>query len=119
MQFTAALREPIRRGLVRCSVRFWTRPQVTVGRAYALGDGWVVVESVSPIPHAAITPALARESGFPSRAALLRVARHGASDRAYLVRFHFTRAPELSDAPKSASPQKRKKRLTLTTRARF
>jgi hypothetical protein len=36
-----------------------------------------------------ITDALARESGFENAAALLKVAKHGRGEQAYLVRFHY------------------------------
>ena len=37
MVFTKRLREGIRRGRIRCSVRIWTRPHVKVGGRYLLG----------------------------------------------------------------------------------
>jgi hypothetical protein len=119
MMFTRRLRERVRRGLIRCSVRFWTRPHVTVGGTYPMEDGFIVVESVERITARAITLKLARESGFESVADLLGVARHGQSDQPYLVRFRFTMGPDLVPVPPAAAAQKRKKRLTLTTKARF
>ena len=38
-----------------------------------------------------ITPELARESGFLGVLDLLKVAKHGRSEKIYLVRFHYVR----------------------------
>jgi hypothetical protein len=106
MVFTKRLRERVRRGLIRCSVRFWTRPHVTAGGTYRMEDGYIVVESVERITRRAITQRLARESGFESVEDLLAVARHGTSDQPYLVRFRFTLVPELIPPP-SAGERRR------------
>ena len=42
MVFTKRLREGIRRGRIRCSVRIWTRPHVKVGGCYAMDEGQIV-----------------------------------------------------------------------------
>jgi hypothetical protein len=89
MVFTKHLREGIRRGRIRCSVRIWTRPHVKVGGLYAMDDGHIVVDSITPIAIADITYDLARESGFESVEALLRMAKHGRGDNVYLIRFHY------------------------------
>ena len=89
MVFTKQLREGIRRGRIRCSVRIWTRPHVKVGGRYAMDDGHIVVDSIVPITFADITELLARESGFDSVGDLLQTARHGSGDNVYLVRFHY------------------------------
>lgn len=98
MQFTKALREGIRRGRIRCSVRVWTRPHVKVGGRYAMDDGHVVVDSIVPIRIADITPDLACESGFSSVKELLAVAKHGSGRNVYLIRFHYLR-PGAWDIP--------------------
>lgn len=89
MQFTRRLREGIRRGRIRCSVRIWTRPHVKVGGRYPMDDGHVIVDSITPIGLTDITYDLARESGFESVEDLLDVARHGRGDNVYLIRFHY------------------------------
>ena len=66
MEFTKSLREGIKRGRIRCSVRVWTRPHVKVGGRYRMEDGSIVVDSIEPITIADITHDLARESGFAS-----------------------------------------------------
>jgi hypothetical protein len=89
MVFTKRLREGIRRGRIRCTIRIWTSPHVKVGGRYQMDDGHVVVDSIAPISLDDITDDLARESGFESVEALLDVARHGSGDNAYLIRFHY------------------------------
>ena len=87
--FLKHLREGIRRRRIRCTVRIWTRPHVKVGGRYRMDDGHVVVDSIAPIDVADVTYDLARESGFESVDELLRIARHGRGDTAYLIRFHY------------------------------
>src|SRR5262245_56273925 len=89
MVFTKRLREGIRRGRIRCSVRIWTRPHVKAGGRYRMDDGSVVVDSIAPMRIADITRDLARESGFNSVDELLRIARHGRGNKVYLIRFHY------------------------------
>ena len=43
MLFTKRLREGIRRGRIRCSVRIWTRPHVKTGGRYRMDEGHIVV----------------------------------------------------------------------------
>lgn len=89
MLFTKHLREKIRRGRVRCTVRIWTRPHVTVGGRYRMDHGHVVVDSITPITLRDVTDDLARESGFASADDLLGIAKHGRGRNVYLIRFHY------------------------------
>ena len=89
MQFTKRLREGIRRGRIKCSVRIWQAPRVKVGNRYRMEEGHVVVDSIKRIKLADITYDLARESGFESVEDLLAIAKHGSGDNIYLVRFHY------------------------------
>ena len=91
MQFTKALRERIRRGRIRCSIRIWTRPHVKVGGRYRMDEGHIVVDSIAPIALTDVTHDLARESGFDSVDDLLQVAKHGSGNNLYLIRFHYLR----------------------------
>ena len=102
MQFTKRLREGIRRGRIRCTIRIWTRPHVKAGSRYRMDDGHVVVDSIAQITLADITYDLARESGFQSVDDLLEVARHGRGDNVYLIRFHY-RPPGAWDRPNTFS----------------
>jgi hypothetical protein len=54
-----------------------------------MDEGHVVVDSIAPIGIQTITYDLARESGFSSVEDLLRIARHGRGNKAYLIRFHY------------------------------
>jgi hypothetical protein len=87
--FTKRLRDGIRRGRIRCSVRIWKRPHVKVGGRYRMDDGHIVVDSIVPIRLADITYDLARESGFTNVKDLLQTATHGSGNNIYLVRFHY------------------------------
>ncbi len=89
MTFTKRLRDGVRRGRIRCSVRIWTRPHVKAGGRYRMEEGHIVVDSIVPLSLGDITHDLARESGFESVEDLLGVARHGKGDKAYLIRFHY------------------------------
>ena len=89
MVFAKRLREGVVRGDITCSVRIWTRPHVTEGRRYRMGDGEIEIESVTPIGFPDITPELARESGFLGVLDLLKVAKHRKGNNIYLIRFHY------------------------------
>ena len=89
MVFKKELREGVRRGRIRSSIRIWQRPHVKQGGRYPMDDGAVVVDSIDEISLEDVTESLARESGFPSVDALLATARHGPGDRVFLVRFHY------------------------------
>src|SRR6476620_66996 len=89
MVFTKHLREGIRRGRIKCSVRIWMRPHVKAGGRYRMDEGQIVVDSIAPIRLADITYDLARESGFSSVKDLLETAKHGPGDNVYLIRFRY------------------------------
>ena len=100
MVFTKRIREGIRRGRIRCSVRIWLRPHVKAGGRYRMDDGHIVVDSIAPIRMSDITYDLARESGFDNVEDLLQTAKHGAGTNVYLIRFHYL-APGAWDTPAS------------------
>jgi len=89
MMFAKRLRESVREGKITCSVRIWTKPHVKVGGRYRMEEGEIEVDSIEPIGFPDITPELARESGFLGVLDLLKVAKHGAGDKIYLIRFHY------------------------------
>ena len=89
MVFTKRLREGIKRGRIRCTIRIWQTLKVKVGGRYPMDDGHVVVDSITPILKKDITDDLARESGFESRKDLLGVAQHGEGRKVFLIRFHY------------------------------
>jgi hypothetical protein len=104
MVFTKQLREKIRRGRIRCSVRIWTRPHVKVGGRYRMDEGHIVVDSIVPMTISDVTNDLARESGFESVDDLLRIARHGSGSNVYLIRFHYL-PPGAWDTPRRRDRQ--------------
>jgi hypothetical protein len=89
MMFAKRLREPVMRGEVTCSVRIWQSARVKVGGRYRLGRGHVEVTSIREISLADVTPDLARRSGFTGLVDLLKVAKHGAGERVFLVEFAY------------------------------
>jgi len=95
ISFTKALRDPIRRGEITLSVRYWHRPRAKEGVRYPMEEGWVRVNSIRQIQEAELTEDLARQSGFADLAAMLKIAQHGASDLIWLVEFEF----EPGDSP--------------------
>jgi hypothetical protein len=52
-------------------------------------EGEIEVDSITPMGFPDITSELARESGFLGVIDLLKVAKHGAGENIYLVRFHY------------------------------
>jgi len=107
MVFTKRLREGIRRGRIRCTIRIWTRPHVKAGGRYPMDDGHVVVDSIAPIELRDVTYDLARESGFASVDDLLAIAKHGKGDTVYLIRFHYLPPGGWETPRQSASPVSR------------
>jgi hypothetical protein len=99
MVFSKPLLEGIRRGRIKCSIRFWTRPHVKVDGRYSLGDGQIVVDSITPIEMSDVTDHLARESGFSSVPDLLAIARHGSGENIYLIRFHYLKPGGWDERP--------------------
>lgn len=89
MTFTKRLRAPITRGEITCSIRIWKSPHVRVGGHYQLDRGFILVTSIRRITLADITPTLAKRSGFSGVVDLLKVAKHGAGEKVYLIEFEY------------------------------
>ena len=102
MVFAKRLRQGIRFGRIRCTIRIWQRLQVKVGGRYPMDDGHVVVDSIEPIRLRDITKDLAQESGFDRVKDLLSVAKHGKGKNVYLIRFHYL-PPGAWDVPRRTS----------------
>lgn len=103
MVFTKRLREGVRRGRIRCSIRIWKGLHVKVGGRYPMDEGHIVVDSIASIEKRDITDDLARESGFRDAADLLQTATHGGGDNIYLIRFHYL-PPGAWDSGLSTAP---------------
>jgi hypothetical protein len=124
MVFTKRLREGIRRGRIRCSVRIWRSPHVKAGGRYQMDDGHIVVDSIVPIALSDVTDDLARESGFDSVDDLLGVAKHGSGDNVYLIRFHYLAPgawdrPVVTASPAPSSRSRTDRRLPRSPRRRL
>jgi len=89
MQFLRSLRDRIRRGEITTTVRLWQRPHVKVGGRYALPPGEIVVTKIFEASLADVTPTLARDSGFAGVVDLLKVAKHGAGRRVFIIEFRY------------------------------
>ena len=89
MVFAKQLRDGVKRGRIRSSVRIWQAPRVKVGNKYPLDGGHIVVDAIDRITRKDITYDLAREGGFESVDALIAMAKHGKGRNIYLVRFHY------------------------------
>jgi hypothetical protein len=108
MHFTKALREPVIRGEITCSVRIWQRPHVKTGGRYPLGDGAIEVTSIREITLKQITPQLAQRSGFASVTDLLKIAKHGSGENVYLVEFVYQANDWVQSLPLKAKAKARK-----------
>jgi hypothetical protein len=118
MVFTKRLREGIRRGRIKCSVRIWTRPHVKPGGRYRMDEGQIVVDSITPIRLADITHNLARESGFTSVKDLLETAKHGAGANVYLIRFRYLTPGAWDVQPTAGEDRLESRRSQLLRRIR-
>ena len=103
MVFAKQLREGVRRGRIRCSIRIWQSPKVKEGGRYAMDEGHIVVDSITSITRRDITHDLARESGFEGVKELLAVAQHGPGRNVYLIRFHYLPPGAWDTAPRQRS----------------
>jgi hypothetical protein len=96
LQFLRSLRERIRKGEITSTVRLWQQPRVRVGGRYALHPGEVVVTKMFEVSLADITPELARRSGFAGVVELLKVAKHGAGRRVFVIEFRYLKPRDRS-----------------------
>ena len=95
-----ALRERIQKGEITTTVRLWQNPRVRVGGRYPLPPGAVEVTRIFEVSLAEITPELARRSGFAGMVDLLKVAKHGAGRRVFVIDFRYVK-PRRASAKKS------------------
>jgi hypothetical protein len=102
MVFTKRLREGIRRGRIRVSLRIWQSPRVKAGGRYPMDDGHIVVDSIEPTTRKQVTHDLARESGFDGVEEMMAIAKHGSGKKMFLIRFHYL-PPGAWDTPRRKS----------------
>ena len=101
---TKRLREGVRRGRIRCSVRERMRLHVKVGGRYPMDDGHIVVDSITPIKPAT-SPAISPGVSFDSVKDPLEVARHGKGEQQYQFK------------PTCSSPAWRRRQVLPSTRS--
>ncbi|MGH6987570.1 MAG: hypothetical protein ACRED9_12130 [Caulobacteraceae bacterium] len=89
MTFAKRLREKVISGEITRSVRIWHRPRVRVGGRYPQERGEIEVTGIREIGFEGVTPELARETGFEGVVDLLKIARHGAGERVFLIDFVY------------------------------
>jgi hypothetical protein len=70
-----------------------------------MDEGEILIDSIELISLQDVSHDLAIESGFQSRADLLKVAKHGSGDNVYLVRFRYVLPSETN--PRKTSAQAR------------
>ena len=104
MQFQQRFHAPIAAGEITCTVRIWQSPRVKVGGRYRVGHGTIEVTSIRELRIEDITPALARRSGFAGVVDLLKVAKHGAGERVFVVEFRWL-GEQPRPAPSCAAPE--------------
>jgi hypothetical protein len=93
VQFSPELRDGVAGGRITVSVRLWRRPQVKVGRRYAVGSRQIEIDEIELLPFAAITAADIRLSGEPDRETLRRRSAHAGpiveDTLVYRIEFHL------------------------------
>jgi len=89
VQFLRSLRDRVRKGEITSTVRLWQRPHVRVGGRYALPPGEILITKMFEVSLAEVTPDLARRSGFAGVVELLKVAKHGAGRRVFVIEFRY------------------------------
>ena len=99
MQFLRTLRDRIRKGEITSTIRLWQRPHVRLGGRYSLPPGQILVTKIFEVSLSEITPELARRSGFAGVVDLLKVAKHGAGRRVFVIEFRYVKSPK----PRSAA----------------
>ena len=91
MQFLRSLRDRIRKGEITSTVRLWQRPHLRVGGRYALPPGRIEVTKLFEVTLADVSPELARRTGFVGVVELLKVTKHGAGRRVFIIEFRYLR----------------------------
>jgi uncharacterized Zn finger protein len=63
MQFSRELRAGVASGEITVSFRLWTRPQVKVGKRYAVEGVEIEIDSIELVPFSSVTRADVRRCG--------------------------------------------------------
>lgn len=98
MLFRTEFHEPIRRGEVTLTVRWWKRSQAKEGGIYRLPSGGAIeVLAIDRIEQAEVTEPVARAAGYDSPAALLDEVERASGGEGHLYIIGFRYAGELPD----------------------
>ncbi len=95
MQFSSDLRDGVTSGEITVSFRLWKRPQVKVGKRYAVEDVEIEIDAIELVPFSSVTRADVRRAGERDREALRRRAAHAGpiddDTLVYRIDFHAVR----------------------------
>jgi hypothetical protein len=97
MQFEPRLRHGLHDGSITVALRRWRRAQVVAGHQYRTGGGMVLAESICVMTPEDITPALARDAGYPDVQAAVADLRGDPDLPLYCVRFRALDGPDPRD----------------------
>lgn len=79
----------IREGKLKLAYRNWKRSTLKPGSTQLTAYGQLMIDEVAPVPESDITEATARESGYPTKAALMKELARRAGGQLYRIRFHY------------------------------
>jgi len=95
MEFSPELRAGVLAGDITVSYRLWKRLQVKVGGRYAIGGGFIEIDSIDLVPFGTVTALDVRRSGELDRESLRRRAAHAGpiddDTMVYRIAFHVSR----------------------------
>jgi uncharacterized protein YqfB (UPF0267 family) len=91
VDFSRELRADVLAGDITVTFRLWRSPKVKAGGRYRVGPGQIEVDSIEPVPFAAIDETDLERSGEPDRESLRRRAAHAGpiQDDTMLYRIEF------------------------------
>ncbi|HLY80568.1 MAG TPA: ASCH domain-containing protein [Caulobacteraceae bacterium] len=92
MTFTKRLHPGILAGEITQTLRIWKHQRAKVGGRYPFEGGEIEVTRIREIELSDVTADMARRQGFAGLVDLLKVAKHGAGQRVFLIDFEFRAA---------------------------
>ena len=92
MEFSRELREDVAAGDITLSFRLWSRPQVRIGRRYAVGPALIEIDSIELVPFSTVTSAEVDRAGERDLESLRRRTAHAGpvhdDTLVYRIEFH-------------------------------
>jgi hypothetical protein len=90
MTFTKRLHAGITAGEITQTLRIWQSPRAKVGGRYPFAAGGEIeVTRIREIELSDVTPDMARQQGFAGLVDLLKIAKHSAGQRVFLIDFEY------------------------------